>query len=722
MTPVRPPRDVARPRRGRGAAPRSSAGARGVRVARAARRAPRPPDHAGRRGRPARPAVARTDARGRVTVPAGPARAGPRRRAAARAPAHPAAHGRARAALCASRAGWRDATVVRAGARRSASSRPRPATARPGVDRRVESWSAAAGRVAPTSSRQRRGRDLAAGGQRVVAARRVAPRALSYTVQEVRAHGANVVHRNQQRFTPARRPRGRGPRPVLLRPGLRPRRALRPPRSRGGSCGSPTGTRTPPARRDGASCSGLARGELRGQRRRAGLSSARPVSLSRAQEVELRSSASSTSRVVGGWRSSPSACSLVAAAARSALAPRRRSRGAPTRGLAPEAPPARVGARRRAARSSAGPGARRRAGRRPPARGRAAAGPPPVLAYYYIWFNASSWNRAKHRLPAARALLERRAQRHAPAPPRGRKQAGISGFIVSWKSTPVLTAGCGRSSTSPPSEHFGLAIVYQGLDFHRHPQPPAQVADDLGCFASRLRRARRCAVPGQAARDLVGHLALLRRGRRARDGPASATASRCCAEREHAGPTSAWPTAVDGDAYYWSSADPDTSRTPASSTRWRGGPPPRGCGSRRRRPASTRALLGGTRSCRAGTATPCAASSRRRWPRRPDIARGHLVERVQREQPVEPSTRARRTPRSRCSPTCCTRRPPSVGDFDSSAPAGGGSAPTSCRRCAAAWSALLAAAACRCAAAGTPGDALRAERRAPTAAGERTWP
>ena len=68
----------------------------------------------------------------------------------------------------------------------------------------------------------------------------------------------------------------------------------------------------------------------------------------------------------------------------------------------------------------------------------AAAGRPDRLfAYYYIWFNAGSWNRAKIDYPLLgryssddRGVMERHVS--------WARQAGIDGFIVSWKSTPVL--------------------------------------------------------------------------------------------------------------------------------------------------------------------------------------------------------------------------------------------------------------------------------------------
>src|SRR5688572_7207709 len=59
--------------------------------------------------------------------------------------------------------------------------------------------------------------------------------------------------------------------------------------------------------------------------------------------------------------------------------------------------------------------------------------PIPIFAYYYIWFDAASWDRAKVDYPAlGRYSSDDRdvMRQHV----RWAKEAGIDGFIVSWKS------------------------------------------------------------------------------------------------------------------------------------------------------------------------------------------------------------------------------------------------------------------------------------------------
>ena len=74
------------------------------------------------------------------------------------------------------------------------------------------------------------------------------------------------------------------------------------------------------------------------------------------------------------------------------------------------------------------------------------------------------------------------------------KRAGIDGFIVSWKSTPVLNRRLERLADVAASEHFKLLVIYQGLDFYREPLPAARVARDLDWFRAHLAAADR--VPG----------------------------------------------------------------------------------------------------------------------------------------------------------------------------------------------------------------------------------
>ena len=108
----------------------------------------------------------------------------------------------------------------------------------------------------------------------------------------------------------------------------------------------------------------------------------------------------------------------------------------------------------------------------------------PVLAYYYQWFTKKSWDRAKIDYPLAGryssddvSIMERHV---AEA-----KSAGIDGFIVSWKSTPTNNRRLEALIKVARAADFKLAIIYQGLDFYRKPQPVQRIAADFSYFRQR---------------------------------------------------------------------------------------------------------------------------------------------------------------------------------------------------------------------------------------------
>jgi glycosyl hydrolase family 99 len=192
-----------------------------------------------------------------------------------------------------------------------------------------------------------------------------------------------------------------------------------------------------------------------------------------------------------------------------------------------------------------------------PATAATATEPIPVFAYYYIWFNASSWNRAKTDYPAIGRYSSDEAsvmRSHVE----WAKAAGITGFIVSWKSTPTLNRRLETLVRIADDVGFDLAVIYQGLDFYRRPLPVSTVRSDLRFFASRFGDdpafsttfGRPLVIwsgtwefsPGQVASvtDVVGdRLQVLASERTAEDYQRVASS-------------------VAGDAYYWSSVNPST--------------------------------------------------------------------------------------------------------------------------------------------------------------------
>lgn len=182
--------------------------------------------------------------------------------------------------------------------------------------------------------------------------------------------------------------------------------------------------------------------------------------------------------------------------------------------------------------------------------------PTPVLAYYYIWFTPGSWDRAKTDYPLLGRYSsddEEVMREHV----RLAKAAGIDGFIVSWKSTDALDRRLDMLVTVAAEERFKLAIIYQALDFERRPQPVATIGRDLDRFIERY--------AGNPVFDLfdkpvvvwsgtwefaAADIALTTLPRR--DKLLILASARNTNEYEQIA------SAVDGDAYYWSSVDPAT--------------------------------------------------------------------------------------------------------------------------------------------------------------------
>ena len=182
--------------------------------------------------------------------------------------------------------------------------------------------------------------------------------------------------------------------------------------------------------------------------------------------------------------------------------------------------------------------------------------PIPILAYYYIWYNTSSWDRAKTDTPLLGtyssddlAVMRQHIQEA--------KAAGITGFIVSWKSTDVLNRRLEQLANLAGQENFKLAIIYQGLDFYRDPLPSTQIASDLDYFIQHY-----ASLP---AFQLFSKPLVIWSGtwKFSTQDIEQVTMNRrsslliLASERNTDG-YSRLANLVDGDAYYWSSVNPDT--------------------------------------------------------------------------------------------------------------------------------------------------------------------
>jgi hypothetical protein len=182
--------------------------------------------------------------------------------------------------------------------------------------------------------------------------------------------------------------------------------------------------------------------------------------------------------------------------------------------------------------------------------------PVPTLAYYYIWFDSTSWNRAKTDYPTLGRYSsdDKTVMRQQIV---WAKAAGIKGFIVSWKSTDVLNRRLDQLVSLAEEEDFKLAIIYQGLDFNRNPLPIDKINADLGIFTQRY--------ASRKPFDLFAKPLVIWSGtwKFSPEQIAQVSASHrkdmllLASERNLAG-YNRLSSLVDGNAYYWSSVNPES--------------------------------------------------------------------------------------------------------------------------------------------------------------------
>ena len=189
-------------------------------------------------------------------------------------------------------------------------------------------------------------------------------------------------------------------------------------------------------------------------------------------------------------------------------------------------------------------------------------GAPLVLAHYYIWFTPSSWNRAKIDYP----LIGRYAsntERIIRTQIQQAKSAGIGGFIVSWKSNTSMNATLHMVVKIAEQEHFKLAITYEGLDFQHHALPPSRVVADLRTFVTEFAASPVFDVFGKPLVVISGTPEMSPADVRDIAAPFRSRLLVLASEKDVAGYESLAPF-VDGDLYYWSSADPQTNHRVAA--------------------------------------------------------------------------------------------------------------------------------------------------------------
>jgi Glycosyl hydrolase family 99 len=182
--------------------------------------------------------------------------------------------------------------------------------------------------------------------------------------------------------------------------------------------------------------------------------------------------------------------------------------------------------------------------------------PIPTLAYYYIWFDTGSWDRAKMDYP----ILGRYSSSNVDVMRQHiqwAKEAGITGFIVSWKSTEKLNERLEKLIHEANEENFKLAIIYQGLDFQRNPLPVEQVDADLSYFIEHYSEDQAFYLYD---RPLVIWSGTWKYSREQVESVAIGKREHILilASERNVDGYLRLADLVDGNAYYWSSVNPDT--------------------------------------------------------------------------------------------------------------------------------------------------------------------
>jgi hypothetical protein len=190
----------------------------------------------------------------------------------------------------------------------------------------------------------------------------------------------------------------------------------------------------------------------------------------------------------------------------------------------------------------------------------------PLLAYYYQWFEESSWQRAKTDYPRLGRYSSDDAsviRTHID----WARSAGIDGFVVSWKSGAVNNHRLKLLLDVAQERNFKVAVIYQGLDFHRRPLATARVAADFRLLHDRYaRNPAFFRLDGKPLTVFSGTWEYSAADVARITGPVRRQMLVLGTEKNPQG-IRRLAQVTDGDAYYWSSVNPDTNNRHESKLR-----------------------------------------------------------------------------------------------------------------------------------------------------------
>jgi hypothetical protein len=184
----------------------------------------------------------------------------------------------------------------------------------------------------------------------------------------------------------------------------------------------------------------------------------------------------------------------------------------------------------------------------------------PVFAYYYMWMHGSYWSSNKLDYPVE--PFPGNYNSSNPAVMNWQitqaKAAGITGFIVSWKDTPLYRIIIPRLEKVANQDNFRLAMEYEGLDYSRLPLPVAEVGRDFKYFASHYAANRAWYRIGGKPLTMLSGSAEFSGAAVCRVTTPVRHAILVLAEANGVAEFQRLAGCTDGDAYYWSSGSPAT--------------------------------------------------------------------------------------------------------------------------------------------------------------------
>jgi hypothetical protein len=129
---------------------------------------------------------------------------------------------------------------------------------------------------------------------------------------------------------------------------------------------------------------------------------------------------------------------------------------------------------------------------------------------------------------------------------------------VSWKDTPLNNGRLRLLMAAAAQERFKLAMIYQGLDFHRRPLPASRVAADFAMFRDKFARSPVFFRLGGKPLTIWSGIWAFSVPDVARVTSAVRPDVLVLATEKDAAGFQRVAHVTDGDAYYWSSVNPDT--------------------------------------------------------------------------------------------------------------------------------------------------------------------